>query len=320
MTYAASGVIQVLDYNGFVNTNTPNVNNIWATGSGNSGYGQPTLAARNSGNIIQAVDWAALFNAVTKSAAHQGTSITGFINGNPTSGNIIRIEPSLAGNINLINTNKLNAAAHGSTSFTTATSSTTWGNSLAITFTVVFSNNNSARYYFNAGGQFGFTFSHPAGSTINNVVNQLCSNAGTIWFSSTNSGSIILNGTSYTGVTKIGGSNPGATTVYSNNGFYSVFSGGSNNLLMQYNSGGGYYPYYYHPPYYPYYGNDSYLRISASYNGAGVLTFTCLFDELPSGVPVSIGTTATLTSRPPSTSQLANSWGTPSISYTIVAT
>ena len=318
MTYAASGVIQVLDYNGFVNTNTPNVNNIWATGSGNSGYGQPTLAARNSGNIIQAVDWANLFNAVTKSAAHQGTSITGFINGNPTSGNIIRLEPSLAGNITLINNNRLNAAAHGSTTFTSAVSSTTWSNTLSITFTVAFSNNNAARYYFNAGGQFGFTFSHPSGSSINNTINQLCSNAGTVWFSSTNSGSITLNGTSYNGVTKIGGSNPGATTVYSNNGFYSIASGGSNNLLMQYTSGGGYYPYYYY--YYPYYGSASFLRISASYNASGVLTFTCFFDELPHGATVSAGTVATLTSRPPSTLQLANSWGTPSISSSIIPT
>lgn len=314
MTYAASGVIQATDYNGFVDTNTPNVNDIWAIGSGNSGYGQPTLLARNSGSIIQALDWSSLLNAVTKSASHQGTSIASFINANPLPGNIISIEPSLANNINLINTSRLNAAAHGSTSFTSATSGSSWTNQLSIIFTVTFASNNAARYYFNAGGQFGFTFSHPTGSSINQKFNQICSNAGTLWFSSTNSGTITLNGTSYSGVTKIGGASPAGTTVYSNNGFYSLFPSGSNNLLLQYASGGGYYPYYY----YYYYGNNSYLRVSANYNGSGILTFTCLFDEVPNGAVVSAGTIATLTSRPPSTLHLSNSWGTPTITYSIV--
>lgn len=320
MTYATSGVIQASDYNGFASNNTPNVNNIWATGSGNSGYGQPSLPVKQPGDTILTSDWFSLFSAVNDSAAHQGTSITPLVNGLPTAGSPIAYEPGLDGNIPLIDANRGNAVAHGSTSFSTATSTSSWTNSLTTTFTVTFASDNAARWYFNAGGQIGFTFNHPAGlgSGVNLTISQICANAGTLWFSSPDSGSVVLNGTTYTGVTKVGGSNPGSTTVYTNNGFYSVYPTGTQLLLKQYSSGGGYYPYYYYY-YYPYYGygSNSFLQISANYNNSGVLTFTCLLDEVPDGATVTPGTVSTLILRPPSTLYLTNSWGTPTVGSTI---
>ena len=44
-----------------------------------------------------------------------------------------------------------------------------------------------------------------------------------------------------------------------------------------------------------------------------------LFDEVPNGATVSTGTQGTLTLRPPSTTYLTNSWGSPSVTTSIVA-
>jgi hypothetical protein len=69
---------------------------------------------------------------------------------------------------------------------------------------------------------------------------------------------------------------------------------------------------------------STYLRIRATYNGAGVITFTCLIDD--SGGTgyyyyggVTPGTQATLVVRPPSTTYLSNTWGTPAIASSIVS-
>lgn len=308
MTYAANGLIEASDYNGFVATNTPNFNGIWSTGAGNSGYGQTALATKTSGNLILAADWSNLLSNIIKSASHQGTTLSSFRDSSPSSSELILYESNLSNNINLINTNRLNAAAQGSTSSTSATNSTTWNDSLTISFIVTFANDNSARYFFNAGGQIGFTFSHPAGGgfSINQLISDLCNDVGTLWFSSTTSGTITLSGSSYSGVTKVGGQSNGPTVIYSNNGFYSLYPTGTNVLLLQYSE------YVYHS-----YGS-TFLRISGSYNGTGVITFTCLIDEVPNGATVSSGTAGNLTIRPPSTTQLNNTWGTPTVTTSVI--
>jgi hypothetical protein len=310
MSYASSGLTQATDYNGFISTNTPNVNAIWSTGTGNSGYGQTALATISADSLIFASSWLNLINTIGTSASHQGTSLSSYLDSTPTIGDLIRYESVLSSNINAINTNRLNAAAQGSTSSTTATSASTWSNSLTITFTVTYANANSARYFFNAGGQIGFNFSHPAGSgtTINLRINDLCSDAGTVWLSSPVTGTVSLAGTAYNGVTKSGGANPSGATISTNNGFYALTSGTTQ--LFQQTSDIGVYTSY----------SGTFLRISASNNGAGVLTFTCLLDEVPNGATVSTGTQATLTLRPPSTTYLTNSWGSPAVAHSIVAT
>lgn len=309
MTYSTSGLIQTTDYNGFVSTSTPNVNSLWSTGSITRGYGQTALPTVSSSGLVFASNWLNLINAIGSVASHQGTSIGSYKDGTPSVSELIFYESNLSNNITLIDNNRLNASLQGSTSPTTRTSTSTWNNSLTITFTVTFSSDNTARYYFNAGGQIGFTFSHPAGtgSSINQLISDLASDAGTLWHSSTDTGSISLTGSSYTGVTKIGGQNTGGTTVNTNNGFYSIYSSGSNILLTQFSN------FVYHSY------SSTFLRVSAAYNGAGVLTYTCLFDEVPNGATVSTGTQATLTLRPPSTAYLTNSWGTPSVTTSLVA-
>lgn len=313
MTYAIGGLIQALDYNGFATTNTPNVNNIWSVGSGNSGYGQPVITSVAAGAPILGTEFFNLVQSVQKSASHQGTALGTWRQVSPSSGGIILFEPNLANNINLINTNRLNAASQGSTSTTTATSTTSWNSYLTATFTVTFSSANAARYYFNAGGQIGFNFSHPAGTGANATINTICTNTGSIWLSSPTSGTATLSGVSYNGVTKIGGGDPVNSTINANRGFYAL--NGTSAQLFQQSGSGSYY----------YYGG-SFLRISASYNGAGVLTLTCRFEETGGyyyyyyGGVVSAGTQSSLIIRPPSTTYLANTWGTPTVTSSVVAT
>jgi hypothetical protein len=309
MTYSIGGLIQALDYNGFASTATPNVNQVWATGSGNSGYGQPTLSSVTAGQTITAAHWSSLFNAIIKSGAHQGTTLGAFNNPNPLPGEVISYESNLSSNIVSIFNQRLNAASQGGTSTTTATSTSTWSDAMTVTFTVSFASANAARYFFNSGGQFGLTFSHPMGVGINTVFNTIASGFGTIWLSSPTSGTVSLSGTNYSGVTQIGGSLANST-IYSNKGFYALNSSTQELARHIYTGGGGYYYYYY-------YGNDSYISVRASYNGSGVVTVTVLWDEVPPGYAVSTGSQTTLVVKTPNSTYLSNSWGTPVVSSSI---
>jgi hypothetical protein len=298
MTYAVGGLIQASDYNNFLTT----VNSVWSTGSGNAGYGQTALPTVTAGNIIYASEVSALLNTVADAASHQGTTLGSYIDGTPSPGEIVRFEPNLQNNVTLINTNRLNAVAQGSTSASTITnSSITWVNSLLMTWSVAFSSHNAARYFFNSGGQFALTASHPgSGAPINAAMSALASNLGTIVLSSpTGADTATIVGVSYNGVKKVGG---GAASYILNSGtgFYALT--GSNQLLIRQfaPSGGMYY-------------SASVIDINASYDGAGTLTITMLWDEIPDGMTVSTGSSGVLTVRYPASTYITNTWGTPTI-------
>ncbi len=301
MTYAVGGLIQASDFNGFVNS----VNTVWSTGSTNSGYGQTAIATVTTGNLIYASEYNSLLSRIANIASHQGTTLSSLIDSNPQTGELVFYESNLQNNVTLIQNNRLNAATQGSTSTSTITnSSITWSNSLTMSWTVAFSNDNAARFFFNGGGQFALTFSHPSsGAPINTTFSSLASRAGTVVLSSpTGSNTATIVGTSYTGVTKIGGAS--ASTVNTQNGFYALTA--SDQLLMQQRQSSGY----------SYYGN-SVIEIYARYNGTGTLVITVLWDEIPNGLTVSTGSVGNLTLRNPETTYLTNSWGTPAITTSV---
>ena len=313
MTYVANGPIQASDLNNLVSTGSPSINGLWGVGSGNAGYGQTPLSGTTPNAVILASDWAGAFGTIEIMADHQGTTLLPFINANPQPNQVIIPEPNAAANIASIYANRLNAAAQGSTLVPTngtATSGVSWTDYLQVTFNIQFASANQLRYYFNSGGQMSLSFSHPAGPGINNVINQLASEAGTMWLSSATSGTITLSGLSWSGVKKVGGSNPAGVLIYPNRGFYAL-TGSPQVLFKQTVGGGGYYYYYYY--------QNTYLQVSATTNGLGRLTFTVLWDELPNGALVSSGTTTILSLRYPSTTYLSNSWGTPAVTKSIIA-
>lgn len=297
MSYALGGSVQNTDLNSFTNT----FNAFWGSGSGNSGYGQPQIPSVSYGDKVRANNyWRSLVQNIEATASHQGTSITA-MTPTPTTAGKITFLSAVSSNLTTVNNNRLNAASSGSTSVSSSTSTQTWNDSMTVTFTVTFASNNAARYFFNAGGQIGFSFSHPATGGMNTLLSDICSEAGTVWVSSPTSGTVSISGTSYNGVTKVGGVSSIRQTVNTNYGFY-AFNSTSTEIFRQTGDDAyGRYLYYL----------GTFLQIKASTNNAGVLTFVCVFDEIPDGMNVSSGTVSTLTLRPPSTTYISNSWGTP---------
>jgi hypothetical protein len=305
MTYIVGGTIHASDINEFVENGSPNLNGIWATGTGDSGYGQTPLSTVNVGDIVSQSPWNELVTNIDKAAAHQGSVISPLVP--PITGDLISFLSSLSTNLSTVNDNRLNAAIQGGTTTSVSTSADTWTDKLTVTFTVTFASHNAARYFFNAGGQLGISASHPSPTStgINQQFRVICSDAGTVWLSSPISGTVSLSSTPYSGVTKVGGGNPAGTTISTNSGFYSL-----TNTLVQLFKQTSNSSYYYSP--------GSFMSISASYNGTGVITIIVEFDKVPNGTIVSAGTVTILTVRSPSTNELTNTWGTPVLanSYT----
>ena len=154
-----------------------------------AGYGQTAIANVAQYATVAASDWANLVNATANSASHQGTSITSVTA--PASGGTITYLSAIPTNLTTIYGSRLNAASQGSTSANTVTTVATWSDKATWTHTVTFANGDAARYFFNSGGQLKVTMSHPSGTGINLLLNNLASNVGTVVMSAPSSGSEI---------------------------------------------------------------------------------------------------------------------------------
>lgn len=205
MTYIKGGIIQAADYNGFLTS----VSNIYGVGSSDRGYGQTTIteAAVAVGGVIRSVQWVNLINMITVCANQQGTAITTLP---PTSvlavGDVIRAHeqasPSsntyeLQGNITLIDTDRLNVSSTSMsvvTNVLAVTRASSWTSSISAQVSVLWSSEDTARYYFNSGGQIRMTGTQPSGSVEDNEWrNTLVNGVGTVKFAAhatTNTGTI----------------------------------------------------------------------------------------------------------------------------------
>ena len=157
MTYSAGGLIQASDYNTFAN----NINAVVGTGSGDSGYGQSTVATVAAGNEVTAAQWSSLANAVQQARQHQSGAGT-YLN-TYSGGSTINATQNISGAISTATSSRM--------SFYTAGATTTGGNytDLAInvanttsavaddaTRTVTFASADQMRYFWNCGGQIRF--------------------------------------------------------------------------------------------------------------------------------------------------------------------
>jgi hypothetical protein len=313
MTYAQNQLIQASDYNTLVGASvgsTANVlNTVWATGSVGSGYGQTALANVATGDSVTASAWANLINRTSNSASHQSSSITSVTA--PSAGNTITYNANVVTNLQTIYTNRLNAVSQSGTTANTATYGSTWINAITFTHTVTFTSGDSARYFFNSGGQLAITCSHPTGSGINLLLNNLASNVGTVVLSSPVTGTARIAGTNYNGVTKIGGG--GSTPVIStNSGYYNWTTANANAFYQTASTGPSGYL-------------STFINVLVKTNGTvgsngdkgNIITIYTVWDEIPNGLAVSTGSATTVTIRPPETTYLANSWGTPTVSGTV---
>lgn len=160
MTYSVGSVITASDLNAWLAT----VNSVWGTGSGNAGYGQPSLLSSvNAGGTVNASHWSSLRAMILASANHQGTSATSLVPTGPLqANNTIFAHVSGTGNnaydignlVSAIYTNRLSSTGMALLSnLYTLTKGASWTSSTTMSFDVTFVTENAARYFFNTGGQ-----------------------------------------------------------------------------------------------------------------------------------------------------------------------
>jgi hypothetical protein len=309
MTYAAGGSIQASDYNTLIGSGaTANtLNAVWSTGSGSAGYGQTALATVTAGNPVAATNWANLVNTTANVGTHQASTLTAVTA--PAAGGSIAFISAIPTNLQTTYANRLNANALGTTSANTVVRGATWADGVLFSYSASFANGDAARYFFNAGGSLKVTCSHANNAAgINLTYNQLASNVGTIVISSPASGSITVAGVSYNGVTKLnGGDNANITVLANNQGYYGLTANAvATNVVFQQLQAAGVYG----TAYIYVYANTS-GTIGSNADRGNVIRIDVAWDNTGgSNNTVGIGTTTTLTVQYPSTTTLANTWGT----------
>jgi hypothetical protein len=319
MTYSSGGLIQATDYNGFVSTTSgANVNTVWGTGSTDSGWGQTALSTVSAAGTVTATQWASLVNTLSSMGAQTNTTITSRTA--PTTGSTIAILAALNTDLTNITTNRQNAAAVGSqftgwtgtNSKTGATSGSPW--SITFTNTITWASADAARYFFNAGGLIKIDVSKTAtGATgdpeWNDLANTLC---GDIYITGGTATQTIA-GTAYTGTTKIGGTGS-PNTLATTTGWYDLTAGAAATIVYKQFADTA-----------PY--TNNFIQHSiAKGASSNTLVITTLWSA-SDGDPISGGTAPTgatpgtapttiVTYFPPSTTNLTNSWGTPTVAAT----
>ena len=320
MTYSAGQLIEATDYNGFVSTTAgANINNVWSTGSTDSGWGQSALTTVSAAGSITATQWASLVNTISSMGSQTGTTITARTA--PVTGNTIDILAALNTDLTNITTNRQNAVANGTqftgwtgtNSKTAATSGATW--TISFVNTVTFASADAARYFFNAGGRIKIDVSKTATGDLgdpewNDLANTLC---GDIFITG---GTVTqtIAGANYTGTTKTGGTGT-PTILLTTTGWYDLTAGAAATIVYKQFADTA-----------PYTANFIQHSIAKG-AGSDTLVITTLWsasdgDAISGGTASSGATPGTapttiVTYFPPSSTYLTTaSWGTPTVAAT----
>jgi hypothetical protein len=329
MTYTQGSLIEAADYNDFANNSANNINKVWSTGTGDSGWGQTALSTVSIGGTVTATSWAALVGNLATAGSQTGSTLTSRTQ--PVTGNVIAILANVATDINTITLNRGNAVASGTeygvfsgtTSKTSATGSGQAAWTITFTHTVTFASADAARYFWNAGGIVRLKYGKSStGTDADPDWNTLAGQCGSISLTGrVNANSQLIAGTTYTGTTRIGGTGGTETTLTTTTGWYNLT--GSPTTIFQLNNASA--------PYTP-----DFIRTTATATSSTVLTLvTTWVDNGSSGAGTTAnisGGTATaspsttitgtapttlVTYLPPSTTYLSASWGTPTIAASV---
>jgi hypothetical protein len=308
MTYSAGSTIVDDDYNIFATGNAAgtgdaavaNINTILGVGDDERGYGQSgALGSVTVGETVQATSWASLLTKNTLLANHQGTTITSITN--PTSGNTISAYAALSANVTATFNGKLDAAGSGSDSTVSSVTTTSWNTSSTLSKTFTFASRNQLRYFFNTGGMIRLSWSRTGGTTSsqNTAWTDTLTAAGTIVLTS-DGASTTIAGVAYTGTTKIGGSGTNQILLTAN-GIYDIASTPAIYFKQIPPSGYG--------------DNEIEVSMSIPADGTVLTILTDLSDDYtppdPGSPDLVDGTlTQVTTIRYPSTTYLADTWGT----------
>jgi len=335
MTYSSAGLIQAADYNGFVGptssggTAGANLNDIWATGATDKGWGQTAVTNVTAGsNTVTATQWASLVNNLATSGTQTSTALTA--RSAPTVGQTIDILAALNTDLTSVTTNRGNAAASGTeygvfsgtTSKTTGTGSGQSAWTITFTHTVTFPSADQARYFWNAGGivrlKYGKSSTGTDADADWNTFSGLC---GTINLTGRVAGAAqTIAAQSYTGTTRLSGTGGTQTTLATTTGWYNLT--GSATTIFQLNDTVS-----------PY--STNFIRTQATATSSTVLTLTTVWSDDGTGTAgatanitggtataspsTTISGTAptTLVTYLPPSSTLTNSWGTPAIAASV---
>lgn len=330
MTYTSGSLIQATDYNGFVSTNGNNINSVWSTGTGDTGWGQTALNTVSTGGTVTATQWAGLVNNLGSMGSQTGTTLTSRTA--PVTGNTISILANVDIDIGACNTNRGNAAASGTTSSTwtgaiaktTATGSGQASWTITWTQTVTFPSADQARYFWNAGGLVRLDMNKSSIGTDSDADwNTFVGTVGTLYMSGrVNSANQLIAGSTYTGFTRSGGSgtpSPNLTTT----GWYSLVAGAAATTMFKLTSTASGY-------------TSDYIQVTAAVNASRtVLTLvTTWYDagtvtvgatrNISGGTDTAspyttFGTAPAVLCRfvPPSSTYLTNTWGTPTVASSV---
>lgn len=289
MAYVLGDDILDDHYNGFAG----DINTIWGAGSGDSGYGQvSTLATVSAGQDVTATQWATLLDRMDSMEAHQGSVITN--PANPTVGTDISAFTTLSTDITTLTTNRLNNAANGTDGSNSISAAGSWTVNSVQAGRLTWSSANHARYFFNAGGEIRISFSRSGGTahTKNTEWTQLCTDCGTLVFGAR---TMVKSGGAGTPITEISDGFYDITTTYVAK--FKQFEGTS-----------------------PYTTNYIQVEFRTALTGTALdIQVTYQDDATDTSIPASVdivdGTlTTTYLERPPSTTNLTDTWGNPTFS------
>ena len=336
MTYSSAGLIQAADYNGFVGptasggTAGANLNDIWATGSTDKGWGQSAVSTVSATNTVTATQWASLVNNLASAGSQTNSTLTA--RSAPTVGQTISILAALNTDLTTVTTNRGNAAASGTeygvftgtTSKTTATGSVQTAWTITFTHTVTFPSANQARYFWNAGGIVRLKYGKSStGTDADPDWNLLAGQCGSINLTGrVNGATQTIAAQAYTGTTRLSGTGGTQTTLATTTGWYNLTT--SPTTIFQLNDAVA-----------PY--STNFIRTQATATSSTVLTLVTVWsDDGTSGAGttanISGGTgvtspataigaatapTTLVTYIPPATTYLTNSWGTPAIAASV---
>lgn len=327
MTYSVGGLIQATDYNGFVSTTAgANVNATWSTGATNSGWGQTAIGTVAAAGTVTATQWASLVNTLSSMGSQTGTTITARTA--PTAGTTIAVLAAVNTDLTNCYNNRGNAVGSGTaygtfsgtTSKTTATGAGTAAWTITFTHTVTFPSAAQARYFWNAGGIVKLQYGKSStGTDADPDWNTLAGWCGSI---NITGGAQTIAAQAYTGTTRLSGTGGTQTTLATTTGWYAL-TGAPTTIFQLTNSTAPY--------------TGEYIRTTATATSTTVLTLvTTWVSDGSSGAGTSanisggtaVGSPSTsigaatapttlVTYIPPSTTYLANSWGTPTIAASV---
>lgn len=323
MTYSVGGLIQASDYNTF----QTNLNSIWNIGTGDSGWGQTVISGVATDGVVTATNWATLVNNLKTAGSQTGTVLTSRTA--PVTGNVIAILANVATDITSVTTNRGNATVIGATSSTwtgssaktTGTGSGTAAWTIQFNHTVTFPSANQARYFWNAGGLIRLDMSKTStGTDIDADWNTFIATVGTLYLSGrVNNNTQTITVGNYTGFTRSGGSGTPSPNL-STTGWYQL-TPGTLTTMWQLNS-----------TVYPYVADfvriiaqrsadSTTLNLTTTWSQSVQYYQTAISGGTDTASPfTAFGTAPAVICRyiPPATTYLANSWGTPTITASVI--